>query len=296
MLKLLEDPDTAIVDEEQIDPRITTLTVIARAKRYMAELQPGHQITTDDLVDNLKMSDDNISLIENITHTQSSNPNWHLLRQGMVTASRFHRVCTRTDTLMRDPSADPSKLLDDIFQDPKMLSGVESLEYGKNCEPKARELYVKYQKREHSRLKVQLQGLQLCPEHPFVGCSVDGLVSCSCHPNRIIEIKCPSALKSSSPKEAAMNRGCYLDAENTVKLKRNTDFFYQIQGQLGLYHLSSCDLVIYTEKGIFIVKVDFDRDFFNLMMAKICFFYRKYCAAFLLKKTAREMGLKALPH
>ena len=31
----------------------------------------------------------------------------------------------------------------------------------------------------------------MCAASPFLGASTDGLVTCSCHENRFLEIKCP---------------------------------------------------------------------------------------------------------
>jgi len=44
----------------------------------------------------------------------------------------------------------------------------------------------------------------------FLACSVDGLVSCSCdgHSQKLVEIKCPCALRQKLPKDAARQRGC----------------------------------------------------------------------------------------
>lgn len=58
--------------------------------------------------------------------------------------------------------------------------------------------------------------------------------------------------------------------------KQECPYFAQIQGQLGLYELDECDLVIYTKKGIHISTVRFDEEYFLIMMQKLLKFQRKY--------------------
>ena len=47
----------------------------------------------------LNLSDVQINLIEEVTRSQSSSDEWFQQREGRITASNFHRVYTRIETL-----------------------------------------------------------------------------------------------------------------------------------------------------------------------------------------------------
>jgi len=53
-------------------------------------------------------------------------------------------------------------------------------------------------------------------------------------------------------------------------------YYAQIQGQLGLYGYSECDLLIYTEKGIHISTAKFDEQYYSEMLTKLHKFYSTY--------------------
>ena len=46
-------------------------------------------------------------------------------------------------------------------------------------------------KKKHSDFKISEVGLVLHLLYPFLGATPDGLVSCSCHGDGTLEIKCP---------------------------------------------------------------------------------------------------------
>ena len=51
----------------------------------------------------LNLSDFQIKLIEEATRSQSSSDEWFKQREGRITASNFHRVYTRMETLKKTP-------------------------------------------------------------------------------------------------------------------------------------------------------------------------------------------------
>lgn len=80
--------------------------------------------------------------------------------------------------------------------------------------------------------------------------SPDGLVGDDC----IIEIKCPFSIRDYTPENAYEEKKIkYLEKKNgKLVLKKNHDYFYQIQGQLHITPKKYCYFVVWTPKGKFI--------------------------------------------
>jgi hypothetical protein len=117
-------------------------------------------------------------------------------------------------------------------------------------------------------------------KYPVLACSADGIVVCKCkiqHINKLVEIKCPYALRENNPRDVALQKKCVFNEENNKwEVDVDCPYYAQIQGQLGLYEIDECDLVIYTKKGIHISTVKFDIAYFQTMVHKLLNFHRNY--------------------
>ena len=49
------------------------------------------------------------------TKNQSFNPVWQERRRGRLTASKFYKICTRTNTLEKKPDLTPQVLVSEIM-------------------------------------------------------------------------------------------------------------------------------------------------------------------------------------
>ena len=63
---------------------------------------------------------------------------------------------------------------------------------------------------------------------------------------------------------------------------RETKWYYQIQGELATTGLLIADLINYTNKGIMIVEVEFNRDFWEAMLKRLTTFHKDYLVPELL--------------
>ena len=117
------------------------------------------------------------------------------------------------------------------------------------------------QEKGHYGVKVAPSGLVINPEHAWLGVSPDGLVTNphSPDPNGLLEIKCPCKFRDSTPHEAASQPGfcCQLE-NNTVVLKKQHDYYFQVQGQMAICSKQWCDFVIYTSDGVCVQRITFD--------------------------------------
>lgn len=207
----------------------------------------------------LAYSSDEINDIEIHTISQSNSNLWHEMRICMLTASNFEKICKAVD---RD-NCPPSLL--------KLLLGQygtdidsNALEWGNKKENHALQLYSRVNKKCHIKPSILKKGLHIDREKPFIGCSPDAIFQCKCHGRKIVEIKCPYSKRFDNPKEVLQ-----------VKVQ-DKEYFYQVQGQMGLLGIDSCDLVLYTTKGISVESIDFDQEFFRAMIEKLDCFFKKY--------------------
>ena len=55
----------------------------------------------------------------------------------------------------------------------------------------------------HAEFEVEATGLHVNPKYPYLGASPDGLVTCACCGNGLLEVKCPYSVRNSPPTCAA---------------------------------------------------------------------------------------------
>ena len=81
-----------------------------------------------------------------------------------------------------------------------------------------------------------------------------------------------------------------IKTSNGYKLKVETTWYYQAQGQMALTGIKNTDLVIYTNKGILIVPVEFDPVFWLHMLKKLqCFFVQHLAPELLTGRVAKDV-------
>jgi len=99
--------------------------------------------------------------------------------------------------------------------------------------------------------------LTISHKYRFIGCSTDGVVSCYCTPaclKKLVEVKCPWSVKDIK-KNVGLVKGCRV-ADNKLILSPESEYYCQIQGQLGIDEYDYCDLIICTKKGFQVVEED----------------------------------------
>lgn len=115
---------------------------------------------------------------------------------------------------------------------------------GALLEETAKEAYGALQTH-HQNLRVESSGLLIMAEHPCIGASPDGIVSCDCCNSRILEVKCPLSLEKFREKEMAKSE--------TPCLKKTSKYFGQIQVQMALAHLTSADVFVFQDSANFLL-------------------------------------------
>ena len=221
------------------------------------------------------------TFIEHHTKGQSNCDLWKKLHIGRLTSSKFGEICHLRPTTSSD------RLVSNIMGYSRTVS-TAAMYRGLQMEPHARKDYIRYMKSIGHNVSVTECGLTLMSEKSYLGASTDGHVCDSTRSGKgILEIKCPFQIKGErvtllSPLEIANKFGsdfyCITQHER-LSLKRHCNYYYQVQGGMGVTGANWCDFVVWTEakgvfKNIFVEKIEFDHSFWKTtILPKLELFY-----------------------
>ena len=126
----------------------------------------------DDVFDKLSISHEQAQKLEEATRNQHQSKLWFKYRAGRVTASHL-KAAVHTDVTQ------PSQSLIKQICYPESRGGTsEAQEWGLKNEKTARDTYCSSVKKKHLNFTMSSSGLVVHPEHPHLGASPDGVVSC----------------------------------------------------------------------------------------------------------------------
>ncbi|KAI5701528.1 hypothetical protein M8J76_005518 [Diaphorina citri] len=199
------------------------------------------------------LTDGAITHIEKVTKGQASNPKWHLLHYGRVTASKFYNVA-------RCQTEDGSLLKSVLGEKFKSTAAME-----RGC--KLEESVFDLLKTKFPTLKKS--GIHLNEKYPLFGASPDGITN-----EAVFEIKCPSSKKT---------EGNYLRNG-----KIGNQYLLQLQLQMSMSRRSKGYFVVADpsferNKTFTLVEVLFCQSLFEDYEAKVLRYYKKCIFPHLLK-------------
>ena len=171
----------------------------------------------------MTVTDEEIRETETLTRGQNKNQFWFEKRKSVLTASNFGKAA-KTKV---EPSNKLKAMLYSNFT-------TEAVQYGIESEEKAVNLYIKEMEKEGINVKVEV-GLLLSKEKPFLGASLDRIVTkLTTNEKWGMEIKSPFSKADMTVEDACKSKTFFLEKRNdgTIRLKRNHDYFIQVQGQL----------------------------------------------------------------
>ena len=161
-------------------------------------------------------------------------------RAGRITGSVAEEVyTTNIDTITSH------SLLNKIMQYQEIPKN-KYTHFGIKTEPIAREYYKNTQNPHHKNLTVQICGSLVKEEFSHLGASSDGIVSCSCHKKRVLEIKCPFNYRKDL-KNWEKDKSFSLNAEKSFKEKHR--FYFQIQLHMFVHDLEECHFLYIVSKN-----------------------------------------------
>lgn len=191
---------------------------------------------------------DEIVKIERNTIGQQGNDYWKKFRKHRLTASNFGKVCKLRPTTSR---ANIIKyILYDVFQ------GSSATRYGIENESLARNEFQK-----NIKEKIEPAGLFIHKNKPYLAASPDGLIG----KDGILEIKCLPSIKEYTPEKAIDKNKIKFMMPNGEKitLKKNDNYYYQVQAQLNITERNYCYFVVWTPKGFIVDQIYKDVEFWT---------------------------------
>ena len=110
-------------------------------------------------------------------------------------------MCTKIDSLAKSrgnvkPKTTP--LLTKLVYGSEDVDHVPAIKWGNENEDKALSDFHAIALSKHVNCKLAKSGLRIMKGKPYIGASPDGLMSCSCCGEAIVEIKCPYCIRDLS--------------------------------------------------------------------------------------------------
>ena len=157
---------------------------------------------------------------------------------------------------------------------PKPISS-PAINYGQRNEKIAVKCYISYQKKRGIAVVVHKCGLYVDPSIPWLAATPDGIVEVG-EDKGCLEVKCPFVCTKKSITEASIESSsfCLRNSNARLHLKRNHQYFYQVQTQLYVTRLQWCDFVVWApNKDIFVERIIYDQRFIEHAISKARAFY-----------------------
>ncbi|XP_022786419.1 uncharacterized protein LOC111326643 [Stylophora pistillata] len=214
------------------------------------------KFTTDAIIDKLRVQDDDIKKIEKATRDQSNCKQWFVERTPRITASQCKRA------LMKETTS-PTKAVSEILgYNNKIQTG--HMRDGICSEGEIIEQYMKI-----TNNKVQKSGFFVSKTHPFLGASPDGLID----DDGSIEVKKIHPHYNETLEAALKRLHIVKDVDGCLIVNENHKYYYQMQQQLFCTGRRWTDFVASDGTHLFVRRVDFNEDFWNINLPKLKKFF-----------------------
>ncbi|CAG9773328.1 unnamed protein product [Ceutorhynchus assimilis] len=239
-----------------------TSSLILNMDNNLAEHYNSVTSKAEDFLNNLKKTAEEIHCIERNTIGQSANPCWIQERAVRITASNFGKICKMFPQTSRATTV--KTLLYGNFH------GNTTTRYGNDSEARAiAEFEDKY------KVKISQCRLFIDKKNYYLGASPDGLIG----DTQLMEIKCPYSICNMNPAEAIKEKKLAFAefVDNEFHLKRNHNYYYQIQGQLAIADKQMCYFVVWSPHGMVVEEIFRDLQFWNeKCIPKLKSFYENF--------------------
>jgi len=222
-----------------------------------------------------------IEYVSQMTTQQSSNPHWQHLRHGRVTASIIGKIFKGPGYWSKLDIAEPTSLVKCILgYYPVRTFTSAACTYGLQMEPVAAKLYENH----IGQVKLHRVGLQMSSNEAWIAASpdyVDELLPSGT--KYLVEIKSfvpvpnvytfQDLLRYRGPNYLPYS---YDDGGNCI-VKRTHNHYFQIQCQLYVMGIQYCDLVMFYNGNVQVVRVIYDHEYWtSIIYPELYAFYFRF--------------------
>ena len=221
----------------------------------------------------VKVDQEAADRIECDTKDQSHSDQWMKEREKRITTSRVGSIAKMRKTTKRSKKV--KEMLYSTFR------GNQATRYGQVMEDQTRQQYEEYQHENgHPGLTTQPTGLVISVDNPWLAASPDNIVE---DPSEkptagLAEYKKPFSARDLTISEACDKCSFCLkrseEGDNVrYELKRQHDYYYQIQCQMYCCKREWCDFIVRTNKDMHVERIHRDQIWWEQQMEKLCEFY-----------------------
>uniref|UniRef100_A0A224Z0X7 Inhibitor of growth protein 3 n=1 Tax=Rhipicephalus zambeziensis TaxID=60191 RepID=A0A224Z0X7_9ACAR len=216
--------------------------------------------------------------VEAATRCQSSSPTWFAFRAGRVTASTAHASCR---TSLNNPSVSLVKKMC-YPEESKFFSA--ATDWGQRKESTARQHYVATTSKKHTHFQCKESGLHISTQEPHLAASPDGLITCACCHDGLLEIKCPYSATCVGDVVRQKNGCLEVNHEGELQIKKGHPYYTQVQVQLFVCQREYCDFLVWTPSDFHVERIHVDTSFCKEVVDKSRIFFKNVLLPELLFK------------
>ena len=200
---------------------------------------------------------------------------WFEQRHGRVTASIAKNVVKFTKYHTADNYLTKTVLGNYVQIDTKPMK------HGRYWEPVGRKLLVEQLQETHDNVQCKDVGLIVAHDTPYVAASPDGIVSCDCHGDSVLEVKTTWKHWSAAWDDIKKDKKYHFTEEG--KLKADSSWMWQIQCQMGACELKTAHFVFVHGNGkeIYHEIIEFNQEQWDTICSKSAEFFKKCTLPFL---------------
>ena len=209
-----------------------------------------------------------ITRIAERTKLQSQSNFWFLYRRCVVTGTLSKRVIAQN--IKNESNEKINQAITKLY---RSSFTTEAMIYGVDNEKHALDLCYKTFSLKHKNAKMNTTGLILHKTYPFIGGSVDGILTCDCCTKRyLVEVKCPFRLKDTGLENWQILE--YFDQNQCLRTSHT--YYHQINLYQGILGLDTAYFVVYAKNRMIQQVIQFDKTFFDNQIKNICEYYSKH--------------------
>ena len=133
-----------LMEEKKLNRKVkldTLTSIIERIELFEYNDTKTVNENVKSFTETLKLSNSELDAIKQNTIGQAAVTDWFKQREGRLTTSRFHHVCTRVASLQASQSEDPTNLIASLLGY-KKIPETASMKHGKTIGPHAKSFYI----------------------------------------------------------------------------------------------------------------------------------------------------------